>query len=80
VVHIQCARKFKEGHYRWIPAASLQIADILLSETGGFGKALLGEAFFLPYPPEISGAAGGDHPDHDAAERRAVVRRRAIHD
>jgi hypothetical protein len=49
-----CARKFKEGHYRWIPATSLQIADILLGKAGGFGKTLLGEAFFLPYPPEIS--------------------------
>ena len=54
VVHTQCARKFKEGHYRWIPPASLQIADILLGKAGGFGKTLLGEALFLPYPPEIS--------------------------
>src|SRR4051812_32478800 len=46
VAHTQCARKFKEGHYRWIPPASLQIADILLGKAGGFGKTLLGEAFF----------------------------------
>ena len=54
VVHTQCARKFKEGHHRRIPPASLQIADILLGEAGGFSKTLLGEAFFLPYPSEIS--------------------------
>jgi hypothetical protein len=54
VVHAQCARKFKEGHYRWIPAALFQAADVLLGKSGGFGKALLGEAFFPPYPPEIS--------------------------
>jgi hypothetical protein len=54
VVYAQCARKFKEGHYRWIPAALLQTTDVLLGEAGGFGKALLGEAFFPPYPPEIS--------------------------
>jgi hypothetical protein len=51
VVHTQCARKFKEGHDGRIAPAPLQIADILLSETGGFGKALLGEAFsFLILP------------------------------
>lgn len=54
VVYAQCARKFKEGHYRWIPAALLQTTDVLLGEAGGFGKTLLGEAFFPPYPPEIS--------------------------
>jgi hypothetical protein len=54
VAHTQCARKFKEGHDGRIPPASLQIADILLGKAGGFGKTLLGEAFFLPYPPEIS--------------------------
>jgi hypothetical protein len=48
VAHTQCARKFKEGHDGRISPASLQIADILLGEAGGFGKTLLCEAFFLP--------------------------------
>jgi hypothetical protein len=54
VAHTQCARQLKEGHDGRIASAPLQIADILLGEAGGFGKTLLGEAFFLPYPPEIS--------------------------
>jgi hypothetical protein len=54
VTHTQRAREFKEGHNRRITPASFQIADILLGKAGGFGKTLLSEAFFLPYPPEIS--------------------------
>ena len=54
VTHTQRAREFKEGHNRRITPASFQIADILLGKAGGFGKTLLSEAFFLPYPLEIS--------------------------
>jgi hypothetical protein len=54
VTHAQRASEFKEGHNRRIAPASFQIAYILLGKPGGFGKTLLSEAFFLPYPPEIS--------------------------
>lgn len=65
MIDTERAGEMEQRHDGRIAAPALEIAEILLRESGDLGEPLLGEAFLLPKPPEIP----PDQPAHIHARK-----------
>lgn len=63
MIYAKSDGQFIKRNNRGIPAALLEAANVLLAEARDFGELLLGQAPFLPKPPNV--------PSHQSAHIHA---------